>query len=173
MPDDHSRDGVTSRLRLRGFDYSSAASYFVTICTEHRVCLFGDVRDGMLEASHAGVVMDSWWLSISWRFPSVMTDAFVVMPNHVHGILHVGTNPATRGASSLGDILHWYKTRTTFDYTIGVKTEGWPRFPGRLWQKGYYDHIIRSQRGLEEIRAYIDRNPAMWVDDDYNPRNMG
>ena len=164
----HSRDGVTSRLRMRGHDYASAASYFLTICTEHRVPLFGEVRDGVLHLSPAGVVIDSWWHSIPARWDSVFLDAAVVMPNHLHAVLHLGTDPATVNAPSVSDVIRWFKIRSTYDYTIGVKTEGWTRFPGRLWQQGYYDRIIRDDATLQRAREYIEANPRKWADDEYN-----
>ncbi len=170
MPKYHSRVGVTSRLRKRGHDYASPSSYFITLCTERRVCLFGDVRDGLVDLSPAGVVVDSWWHYLPARFVSVELDAVVVMPNHFHAVIHLGADPDIDAIPNLSDIVGWFKKRTTYDYTLGVKTDGWPRFPGRLWQEEFYDHIIRDERGLERIRAYIEGNPGMWAEDDYNPR---
>jgi REP element-mobilizing transposase RayT len=170
MPDYHPRVGVTSRLRMRGHDYASAASYFLTICTERRACLFGTVEDGGLVPSAAGIVIDSWWHYLPARFDSVELDAAVVMPNHFHAIIHLGTDPTLETAPELGDVVRWFKIRTTYDYTIGVKTEGWPRFPGRLWQQKYHDHIIRDERSLERVRGYIEGNPGTWADDEYHQR---
>jgi REP element-mobilizing transposase RayT len=169
MPHYHSRDGVTSRLRLRGFDYSSAASYFVTICVERRLCLLGEIRAGVMHLSHAGVVIDSWWHSVPRRFPSVELDAMVVMPNHLHAVIHIGTDPEVTSTPSLPQLLHWFKNRSTYDYILGVRLEGWPRFRGKLWQDGYFDRIVRNDRELERIRGYIEANPAMWADDEENP----
>jgi putative transposase len=121
-----------------------------------------------LVLSHAGVVIDSWWHTIPNRFPSVMLDAVVVMPNHVHAAIHLGTDPGSSERPRLGDVMHWFKTRTTYDYILGVKSEGWPRFPGRLWQKKYYDHIISSDRELDRVRAYIEGTPDKWTDDEYH-----
>lgn len=170
MPAWHSRDGVTSRLRMRDHDYASAASYFITLCTERRACLFGTVEDGVLVLSPAGVIVDSWWHYLPARFASVELDASVVMPNHFHAIIHLGTDPDENTTPKLGDIVRWFKIRTTYDYTIGVKTENWPRFPGRLWQQKFHDHIIRDERGLERARAYIEGNPGKWADDEYHQR---
>ena len=92
----------------------------------------------------------------------------VVMPNHLHALLHIGTDPDVVTPPTLSVIMHWFKVRTTYDYTIGVNDYGWQRFPGRLWQEQYYDHIVRNQRSLERIRMYIEDNPARWHEDEYN-----
>lgn len=166
----HSRVGVTSRLRKRGHDYSSPSGYFITLCTEQRVPLFGEVQGGVVELSPAGAMIDSWLHFIPARFPTVMLDAAVVMPNHLHAIVHLGTDPGASRESPLSDVVRWFKIRTTYDYTRGVKTGGWERFPGRLWQERFYDHIIRTERELEHIRNYVASNPARWNEDDYYPR---
>jgi REP element-mobilizing transposase RayT len=167
MPEYHSRVGVTSRLRMRGHDYAATASYLITICTERRLCLFGNVVDGELIPSPAGVVIDSWWHFLPARYASVELDAAIVMPNHFHAVVHVGTDPDVEAIPPLGGIVRWFKKHTMYDYTVGVRTEGWPRFPGRLWQEQYYDRIIRDERGLERAREYVIGNPGKWVDDDY------
>ncbi len=165
----HSRDAVTSRLRLRGHDYSAPSNYFVTICTTDRACLFGTIRDGMMTASTAGLVIESWWYSIPSEYPDALLDAMVVMPNHLHGIISLGTDPdrTSRGdAPSLSEVIGWFKSRSTHDYILGVKADGWPRFRGKLWQEAFYDHIIRSERALERIRTYIAANPSQWERDE-------
>ena len=166
------RVGVTSRLRLRGHDYAEPASYYVTLCTHDRLCHFGTVQDTEMSLSVAGQVIESWWGTIPLRFPMVGLDAFVVMPNHLHGVLmiHVDqTMPLPEEMPSLSRIMQWFKSVTTVDYTRGVRGHGWSAFPGKLWQPGFYDHIVRNTRDLDRIRAYIDGNPAMWGDDALNP----
>ena len=74
--------------------------------------------------------------------------------------------------SKLSQIMHWFKTRTTNDYILGVRTEGWPRYPGKLWQTGFYDHIVRDEPTLERIRSYIAANPSRWPWDEENPRRV-
>ncbi len=168
----HSREAVSSRLRLRDHDYATPAAYFVTICTKDRACLFGDVADGLISLSHAGVVIDSWWNSMPTRFQDVMLDGWVVMPNHLHGIVLTGIEAARDTplpASPLNEVVRWFKSQSTRDYILGVKTEGWPRFRGHLWQSGYFDHIIRDDRSLDRIRAYIEANPSRWPQDEYYP----
>jgi REP element-mobilizing transposase RayT len=160
---------------LRGYDYDSPSNSFVTICTQNRACLFGDIQDGMLTMSTAGLVMESWWLAIPRAFPEVELDAVVVMPNHVHGILLDGTMADTPGETSLPSlsrVIQRFKGQSTNDYMVGVRTDGWRRFEGRLWQKGYYEHIIRSDREIDRIRDYVDGIPLHWPDDEYNPERM-
>ncbi len=166
----HSRDAVTSRLRLRGYDYSGSGTYFVTICTTDRACLFGTVNDGVMLPSTAGLVIESWWHSIPREYPNAVLDAMVVMPNHLHGIISLGTNPesVTPSDPSLSEVIGWFKSRSMHDYILGVRTDGWPRFRGKLWQDSFYDHIVRSDRALERIRTYIDANPSQWERDEYH-----
>jgi REP element-mobilizing transposase RayT len=166
----HNRDAVTSRLRLRGHDYNGPGTYFITICTNHRPCLFGTVHDGVMELSTAGLVVESWWLSIPLEFPDALLDAMVVMPNHIHGIVSLGTDPERipqGSGQSLGDVVGWFKSHTTHDYIIGVRTDGWPRFRDKLWQEGYYEHIIRTDAAMKRIRTYIEANPGQWERDEY------
>ena len=135
----------------------------------------------------AGQMAESVWAALPERFPAVRLDAFVVMPNHVHGIIvidHSATVNTTERATTrvaptgapdagrriaLGDVVGAYKSVTTVEYTRGVAAHGWPRFRGRLWQRNYYEHIIRDDRSLERIRAYILDNPARWPTDPENP----
>jgi REP element-mobilizing transposase RayT len=163
-------DGVTSRIRLRGHDYSSPGIYFITLCTEHRTCLFGTIEDEEMALSPAGLVIESWWGSIPAFFPDVALDAMVVMPNHVHGLNTLsGTDSGdSAGGQTLGEIMRWFKSHTTHDYTIGVRLHNWERFDGRLWQPRFYDHIVRSDRALDRIRTYIAANPCRWSEDEYN-----
>jgi REP element-mobilizing transposase RayT len=169
----HSRDAVTSRLRLRDYDYSTPGDYFVTICTARRDCLFGDVNDGQVVLSTAGLMVESWWHSIPRRFPTVLLEDIVVMPNHLHGIVELGAcaeSEADHALPSLSDIMYWFKSITTNDYILGVRTLNWPAFPGKLWQERYHDHIIRSETALNKIRDYIAANPSQWENDENNPR---
>ncbi|MDP6550045.1 MAG: transposase [Dehalococcoidia bacterium] len=193
-------------IRLSGFDYAGPGAYFVTICTQGRVCLFGEVTDDEVFPNDAGRMVQSVWDALPVRFPGVSIDAFVVMPNHTHGIL-VWTAPAgaplvdaqpdaammtgvgppvqcdtamtpvgapgqeatTRVAPTLGDVVGAYKSLTTVEYVRGVKTMGWQAFSGRLWQRNYYEHVIRDERSLRLIREYIANNPRQWDQDRENP----
>jgi putative transposase len=179
-------------LRLKGYDYTMAGAYFVTICTQDRACLFGDVAAGAMVLNEAGQMVAALWDGIAARFSSVEIDQFVVMPNHLHGIL-VLPDADTSGATTrvaptigeivgaplggapvtgvrLGDVVGAFKSLATVGYIDGVKANGWPEFRGRLWQRNYYEHIIRDETALNRVRRYVDDNPARWEFDDENPR---
>jgi REP element-mobilizing transposase RayT len=111
------------------------------------------------------------------RFYPVELDAFVVMPNHLHGILLLGEaagadrdrSPVPPPALSLSTVIQRFKTFTSHSYGRGVEREGWPRYPGRLWQQRFHDHVIRNERALAAIREYIANNPLHWQMDRENP----
>ena len=168
-------------LRLKGYDYTQAGAYFVTICTQDRACLFGEVVGDAMRLNDAGRMVVAEWERLAKRFPGVELDAFVVMPNHVHGILVItdpvgaGLVPAhdgatTRVAPTVGDIVGAFKSRTTVGYIHGVKARGWPPFRRRLWQRNYYEHIIRHDESLNRIRRHIAENPLRWHLDRENPQ---
>lgn len=178
-PDRYHRRSV----RLQGFDYAQTGAYFVTIVTQNRAPFFGEIIEGEMRLNDAGLVIECWWQDLGRRFPSVLTDAFMVMPNHIHGITLVGGRAERNDQGdhigsplqldpSLASIVGWFKTMTTNDYILGVKQDGWSPFDGRLWQRNYYEHIIRNERALDNIRAYIASNPARWQDDDENPARV-
>ena len=178
-------------LRLKGYDYTHAGAYFVTICAQDQACLFGNVVDGCMCLNDAGHMLARLWNDIPARFVGVEVDAFVVMPNHVHGILVLPdaangattrgattrvapTNPVDVGATlvvapALGEVVAAFKSATTVHYIRGVKARAWPPFQLRLWQRNYYEHVVRDEKALDGIRRYIDENPARWAFDDENP----
>jgi REP element-mobilizing transposase RayT len=203
-------------IRLKDYDYSQSGAYFITICTQDRACLFGEIADANTRCNAAGQMATSEWLALPERFPTVRLDEFVIMPNHIHGILWVnrgtvgaGLVPAHDPASArdratiwnrattrvaptanvqqnsapvgaglvpahaptIGDIVGAFKSLTTVAYIRGIKTSGWPTFRGQLWQRNYYEHIIRDDEDLNQIRQYIIDNPAQWAMDRENPMN--
>ncbi|HNR13261.1 MAG TPA: hypothetical protein PKM59_08115 [Thermodesulfobacteriota bacterium] len=171
-------------VRLSGYDYSSAGAYFVTVCTQGKEWVLGEVHGGASVPSDAGKMVEQWWQRIPGKFSSVHTDAFVVMPDHIHGIIVLshesGTNvgadpcvcppdpcvcPDNTGAHTgapLQRIVQWFKTMTTNEYIKHVKNGGWKPFAGRLWQRTYYEHVIRDDYELNIIRKYVINNPARW-----------
>ncbi|MBI1920835.1 MAG: hypothetical protein HYS23_07100 [Geobacter sp.] len=181
-PDIHHRRSI----RLRDYDYSANGAYFVTVCVQGRESLFGAVVDGVMESSEAGRMVEEWWAKLAENSPNVLTDSFVVMPNHFHGIIVlVGADPCVcpdlenahmgKGGHMgppLQRIIQWLKTMTTNAYIRGVKQSDWPSFPGRLWQRNYYERIIRDEEELIAIREYIAGNPAKWAQDKENPMNV-
>ena len=171
--------------RLRGYDYSQPGAYFVTICTQDRAALFGEIKDGEMRLNDAGRMVERWWVDLANKFQSVKIDKYVVMPNHFDGIVSIvgadlGVCPGAGARNSSGEkgahvgaplpqIIQWFKSMTTNEYIRGVRRLGWPAFSGKLWQRGYYDHIIRSDQALDRIREYIVNNPAKWGEDPENP----
>jgi putative transposase len=158
--------GHRRSIRVKGFDYTTPGAYFVTVCVQNRACILGEVVDGAVQLSTPGLVAESWWCSVSNTFPSVEIDAYVIMPNHLHGILRFGSvDDADAPPVTLGRVMQWFKSKTTLDYGIGVEQYGWPPYPSRLWQRNYYEHIVRDEAELTRIRAYIDGNPGRWTED--------
>lgn len=183
-PDRHRRRSI----RLKGHDYALPAVYFVTICTYQRECLLGYVQGGNVVLSPAGRIARSIWEGLADRFPSVGRDEFVIMPNHVHGIILVGAqfiapdypqgNHISR-VPTLGEIVRAYKATVTRlvrrgdeDVTAlgAVGTGVMNHAPtGFGWQRGFYEHIVQNEAELAAIREYIVANPARWDDDADNP----
>jgi REP element-mobilizing transposase RayT len=168
-------------MRLLGYDYAQVGAYFVTSVTKDRVCLFGEIVDGEMRLNDGGRMIEQWWFELNRKFSTVETDEFVVMPNHFHGIvviagvsvgadLRVGPNSeGAHAGAPLPTIIQWFKTMTTNEYMRGVKTRSWTPFAGRLWQRNYYEHIVRGENELTRIREYIANNPPQWEMDRENP----
>jgi putative transposase len=162
-PDKHHRRSI----RLRGYDYRRPGAYFVTICVHGRANLFGAVIAGEMRLNAAGLMIDSEWEALPQRFPALCLDVYTIMPNHFHAIMTLGDAPAT--AARLGDIVGAFKSLTTNGYIRGVCDHGWPPFDRRLWQRNYYEYIIRGEADLARIRDYIRNNPARWDADQLHP----
>jgi len=231
LPDKHDRHSI----RLKEYDYALPGAYFVTICTRDRACLFGHVMNGEMHLNAAGEIAQRCWEDIPTHFPSVELDAFVIMPNHVHGIVVITDAPQTTcaakttGSISRGsEIVIPCKGEASAAKTIGPMVRGpgimisrkgeasvpfhvheeRPRSdasplrqrpngtqPGSLsavvqnfksistrrmnaargapgtsvWQRNYYEHVVRNEQELAAIREYIQANPARWDDDENNP----
>jgi putative transposase len=183
--------GCRRSIRLKDFDYARSAAYYLTICAKDRACLFGTAANDAMRLNDAGKMVERWWRELNRKFPNVETDEYVIMPNHFHGIVVIndvncGDEETERGGWTDGEprnenerddefengvptIVQWFKTMTTNEYIRGVKTLGWPAFPGKLWQRNYYEHIIRNDVSLERIRQYIVDNPEKWALDRENP----
>ena len=166
-------------LRLSGFDYTQCGAYFVTICTRDRAYLFGDVINGQMILNEMGRLVMAAWDDLACHYPFMTLDAFVVMPNHVHGIVWIEVE-ATLTVSlpvigealkpsapnrSLTEIIRAFKSFSARRINEMRQTPGCP-----VWQRGYHDHIIRNDSDLTRIREYIAHNPAQWALDDENPQ---
>jgi putative transposase len=165
-------------LRLPGYDYAQAGAYFVTICTQNRECLFGQIIDRGMQVNPYGMVVQSCWDDLPKHYRHVELDVFVIMPNHVHGIILL-TNPKTAtdvGAGlkpaptqvgkhhALSEIIRAFKT---FSSQRINQLRGLPGTP--LWQRNYYEHVIRGEKELHNLRQYIANNPLQWALDRDNP----
>ncbi|MEA3359178.1 MAG: transposase [Thermodesulfobacteriota bacterium] len=162
-------------IRLRGYDYSQSGAYFVTICTQNKKCFFGNMVNDEMVLNDAGRMINMIWDELPFNYPGVNIDEFQIMPNHVHGIIILdngqprGVAPTAAAGLSLPDVVHRFKSLTTARYIRGVKQNQWPPFPGKLWQRNYYEHIVRDENELNEIRRYIRDNPRKWDLDRENP----
>jgi putative transposase len=145
--------------RLPGYDYSLGGCYFVTICIEKRRCILGRVVDGRMEPSEAGEAVRQAWEDLPHLHRDIGLDILVVMPNHVHGVLTL-QDPGTHG--DLGGIVRTFKSRSA------VAVNRILRRNGTVWQRGYYEHIIRNERAYRAICDYIERNPSEWLKDPYH-----
>lgn len=192
-PEIHHRHSI----RLQGYDYSQTGAYFVTICTHGRKCLFGDVADGKMVLNEFGRIAKQYWEEIPERFNNIELDEYIIMPNHIHGIIIVGAtlavaqnNPVAQcrgnprgypryragikpekraGASpapTIGNIIGAYKSIVANKCLNIFKHNN--QCMGKLWQRNYYEHIIRNEMELNKIREYIIYNPLNWeTDEDY------
>ncbi len=162
--------------RLPGYDYSQAGMYFVTICTNQKECLFGEIIDGEMRLNECGEIVGKRWNEIPLHYPNVKLDECVIMPNHVHGIIAlensrlVGAQHAAPlqninvAPGSLGAIVRSFKSAVTKRINeIGSMTGI------TIWQRNYHEHIIRDEKSLNQIREYIVNNPAQWEMDNENP----
>jgi len=184
-PDKYHRRSV----RLKGYDYSQPGAYFVTICTRARECLFGHVVNGEMRLNPLGKMAAACWQAIPHHFPRVVLDEAIVMPNHIHGIiviqgrgeasavpLHVSKEQPKSDASplqrcpngtqpgSLSATVQNFKSISTRKMNAARGMLGMP-----LWQRGFYEHVIRNEEELRAIREYILCNPARWNEDENNP----
>ena len=166
-------------IRLKEYDYSQAGEYFVTICTHDHECMFGEIINGEMRLNAIGKIVNEEWLRTTRIRPGIELDVFVLMPNHIHGIIvikdespisNVGTHSCAslqRKPRSLGSIIAGFKSATTKRINEMRHT---PSFP--VWQKRFYDRIIRSDKVLVNIRGYISHNVVKWALEKDNPDNI-
>jgi len=201
-------------IRLKGYDYSQAALYFITICCNDRACLFGRVKNNEMILNNAGTMIQNEWSILPERFKNIQLHEFIVMPNHFHAILEIvgatlvvaqndviihnnvvarndiiihndnimqnnvimnndviiqkgqpqGIAPTDK---TVGDMVGAFQSIITVNYIRGVKNMGWKPFNGKLWQRNYWEHIIRNEKSYHTISEYIINNPTKWNDDKF------
>jgi len=181
MPDKYKNKYRIPSARLQSWDYGSDGAYFITICTQDRIHFFGEVENGEMLLNEAGLLAEQLWLQIAAQFKFIELGNFVVMPNHVHGILIINKNdvpdtPPTderanepRGGfagdknpmlnDNISRVVRWYKGRCCFDIRKTCKDFE--------WQTRFHDHIIRDADSFETIQDYIANNPQNWKQDKF------
>jgi len=160
-------------IRIRNFDYSNGA-YFVTLCTHNRTCLFGNVVSSNMELNSIGKIVQHCWKNLPVLYPYVELGEWIVMPNHLHGILVLGPSDdispsVSSKQKTLGSLIGAFKTISSKQIKSMIS-----RNPGtQIWQRNYYEHIIRGDRTYKLIRQYILDNPTQWDLDPENPNRSG
>ncbi|MEX1002931.1 MAG: transposase [Crocinitomicaceae bacterium] len=180
-------------LRLKGYDYGAEGLYFLTICTQDRLHLFGDIKNNEMQLNSSGEIAKKCWLDIPMHFPHAHLHEFVIMPNHIHGIVEITENVGIVGSKKFS-ALQYQPDISSQPYqpekhgfspafkspskTIGSIVRGfkigvtkWMRQNTTIhtiWQSNYYDHIIRNQSDYYRIAEYIIKNPQKWQTDKFN-----
>jgi REP-associated tyrosine transposase len=169
----HSRRSI----RLTGYDYSQEGAYFVTLCTNGLRCLFGEVKDDEMVSNEFGQIVQTCWDKLPELYPQAVFDMFVLMPNHIHGIvvIEVGAihelplqGRLERRRMLIPRVVGRFKMNTAKQINVmrGI--------PGvRVWQRNYWEHIIRNEESLNRIREYMIDNPRRWLLDRQNPARIG
>ena len=165
-------------IRLKGYDYSRPGAYFVTICTHNKECVLGDIIDGNIHLNEFGKVVEEEWLKTFDMRKDLKLDGYVVMPNHFHGIIlvegrgvlqYAPTENVFRSPSgTIGAVVRGFKSSVTKKINMMRSTTGAP-----VWQRNYYEHIIRDEEELNQVREYIVNNPLQWQFDRENPERRG
>ena len=178
-PDKHHRHSV----RLQGHDYAQNGAYFVTICGHDRECLFGDIVGETMQLNAWGEIAQEEWLRTPLIRKEVELDLFIVMPNHFHGIVVIRDDVGAHGGAplqptlqsgslqrapkSLSSLMAGFKSATTKRVNMLRDMPGAP-----VWQRSFYDRIIRNEEAMNKARQYIENNPARWAYDEENPLNI-
>ena len=157
-------------IRLKGYDYSQAGLYFITICTKNQLCLFGEIENGEMILNDAGHSAERCWMTIPNHYPEIQLHEYIIMPNHVHGIVGVQNFEPLQSQRknqyqkiiprSIGAIVRGFKIGVTkwFRENTDIHT---------VWQRNYYEHIIRDEKSCYQISQYIKTNPLKWQGDKY------
>ena len=148
-------------IRLPGYDYSQPGAYFVTICIWQRQCLLGDIEEQNMLLSRYGEVVKFNWFNLKTVYPHIELDSFVIMPNHFHGIIIIKNQDKRHG---LSEIVRGFKTFSSSRINQLRCVSGI-----QVWQRGYYEHIIRDETTFAKIQQYIINNPYKWETDEMYP----
>ncbi len=157
-------------IRLKGYDYTQPNCYFITICCQNRANLFGWIQDGEMQKNDSGQMIEHEWLGLTARFNNISLKSYIVMPNHFHGIIKIKRNSSEgmQISKTIGDVIDAFKSITTVKYIDGVNAKNWQTFDKKIWQRNYYEHIVRNNSELMAIEEYILNNPKNWHNDELN-----
>ncbi len=178
-PDIHHRKSI----RLKNYDYSKEGLYFITICTQDKECLFGEIIDGKMILNVAGIMIEKIYNELANYFENIQINDYVIMPNHFHCIIEIvgvesistqnDINNKNRvdiestPTTTIPNIIQTFKRYTTLEYIKMVKNNELPNFDKRIWQRNYYENIIRNDEIHQKIIEYIENNPLKWENDKY------
>ncbi len=172
------------QYRYQGYDYSQNGFYFVTICTKNRESFFGEVTNGVVKYSEIGEVANKCWQDIPQHFPFVKLDRFIVMPNHIHGIIVIEKAQETQNIAGMQNFAFPQRYQNKFGpqsknlssiirgFKVGVTKYVNNSHLSFAWQPRFYDRIIRNEDELYRIQNYIINNPSKWESDRNNPKNL-
>jgi len=178
-PNKHHRHSI----RLQGYDYSSEGAYFVTICVKDRECLFGKIQNEQMILNEYGKIVEQCWLNLPNHYHNIVLDAYIIMPNHFHGIIfivdssdnnvrainvraiHESPRQQQRRKMLLPKIIGRFKMNSAKQINQIRNMPGVP-----VWQRNYYEHIIRNEESLNNIRNYIINTPSKWFNDEYSSK---
>ncbi len=162
---------VRHQIRLPDYDYRNPGAYFITICTHERQSLFGKIVSGQMVLNPYGEIAAACWKELPSHYQGITNETFIVMPNHVHGIIVIedgnrraGLRPAPTITHSLFEMVRAFKAFSSRRINELRNSRGNP-----VWQRGYYEHVIRGENEFSEIGEYITFNPAKWETDCENP----
>jgi putative transposase len=158
-----SRRRRRNSLRLQGYDYSQPGDYFVTFCAQDRLCLFGDIEKARMTLNPLGQMVEEAWYELPTHYGHVVLEDMVVMPNHVHAILQL-TNADLPFRPPLSEVVRAWKA---FSARTINKFRNTPTT--RIWQRGFWDHIIQNDKQRWWIQTYIRENPLRWTLDQLHP----
>ncbi|WP_395946637.1 transposase [Caedibacter taeniospiralis] len=177
-------------IRLKGYDYSQKGAYFVTICTQDKACIFGEIIDDKMVLNEIGKIVHNEWLNTSKIRSNIICDVFIVMPNHIHGIIVINESYGSvqfgrmqsdgrmqyaptedmlqvklqSPSQTIGAIVRGFKASVTKQINELQQTRG-----QTIWQRNYYEHVIRDADDYNRVYEYIENNPQRWSLDSLNP----
>lgn len=149
-------------IRLQGYDYGQSGAYFITLCTHNKECWFGEIRDSQMRLNQLGKIIAQEWLRTPEIRPEIILDEWIIMPNHLHGIIIITNSVGAhrRAPNPQNSIIAGFKSATTKRINKQRETPGTP-----LWQRNYYESILLDTEHFENVRRYICTNPLRWKND--------